>query len=315
MCIMLHTLAETDWIIFIGRLHPIFVHLPIGMIAAVVIVEAMTLVTKPKKVSTTRKVLLWATAASATASVVAGWFLADEGGYPEDLLFWHRWLGIAFASVLLLGALIALTPRWSSVVVRSFVLLFALVLMTVAGHMGGTMTHGETYLTRYAPPLIANLLGPAGEAEESLPLDMVEQVGDAQIVMAMLEARCVECHGASKQKGRLRLDTPEGIGTVVTAGDPSASELFRRISLPADDFDIMPPEGGAIADDEVLAVMRWIRDGAEMTPTPTPAPTLAPTPEAEVPTETATGEGVPGDADDSVPAPDVNEAETDEDAP
>ena len=85
--------------------------------------------------------------------------------------------------------------------------------------------------------------------------------------------------------------------------------------MPADDFDIMPPEGEVIADDEVLAVMRWIRDGAEMTPTPTPAPTPAPTPEAEVPTEAATGEGVPGEADDSVPAPDGNEAETDEDAP
>ena len=54
--------------------------------------------------------------------------------------------------------------------------------------------------------------------------------------------------GASKQKGRLRLDTPDGIATVTVAGDPSKSEMFRRISLPQGDFDIMPPEGEPIGE-------------------------------------------------------------------
>ncbi len=283
---MLHTLAETDWIKFIGRLHPLLVHMPIGMIVALVIVETMTLFKKPEKITATRRLLVWATAISAITSVVAGWFLADEGGYPEGLLFWHRWLGIAFASVLFIGAVIALTPRWASVIVRFIVLSLALGLMTVAGHMGGTMTHGETYLTRYAPPFIANLLGPSEEAKAPAPGEVTQQDSDAQFVMAMFEARCYECHGASKQKGRLRLDTPEGIGTVVVAGDPSASELFRRISLPADDFDIMPPEGDPLADDQVLAVMRWIRDGAEIAPATTEPPAEESASEADDPEET-----------------------------
>ncbi|RNC81865.1 MAG: hypothetical protein ED559_08805 [Phycisphaera sp.] len=259
---LLCTLAETDFIMFWGRLHPLFVHLPIGMVAALVIVEAMTIMAKPEYVSATRKLLIWMTAISAILSSLAGWFLAGEGGYSESLLFWHRWLGIAFAAVLLVGAAISLTPKWSVGLLRAGVLGAAVVLMTITGHMGGTMTHGESYLSKYAPPLLANLLGPSETAEPIGPVETTAVSSDAQIVMEMLEARCVECHGASKQKGRLRLDTPEGIAGVLTEGDPAQSELFRRISLPADDFDIMPPEGEVIRDEEVLAVMRWIRDGA-----------------------------------------------------
>lgn len=259
---LLCTLAEADFIIFIGRLHPLIVHLPIGMLAAVIIVEMMTIKAKPERVSDTRKLLIWATAASAVLSSLAGWLLAGEDGYAEGLLFWHRWLGIAFAAVLVVGASISLTPKWSVGILRAGVLGVAVVLMTVTGHMGGTMTHGETYLSRYAPPILANLLGPGVSAEPIGSIESAAESSDAQIVLAMVEARCVECHGASKQKGRLRLDTAEGIAGALTEGDPAQSELFRRISLPADDFDIMPPEGEILSDDEVLAVMRWIRDGA-----------------------------------------------------
>ncbi len=262
----LAALAETDWLMFIGRLHPLVVHLPIGMLAAVVIVESMTIVQKPEKVTATRRLLVLATAISALVAVVAGWFLGDEGGYPKDLIFWHRWLGIGFAAVLFIGAIIAMTPRWSSVLVRIAVLGLAAGLMTVTGHLGGTMTHGETYLTRYAPPLVAKLLG-SPETQIAPPTVIAEETGsDAQIVLALFETRCYECHGATKQKGKLRLDTPEGIASVVLAGDPSESELFRRISLAHDDFDIMPPEGGPLTDADVLAVMRWIRGGAEVAP-------------------------------------------------
>ncbi len=262
------TLAETDWLMFLGRLHPLFVHLPIGMVAAVVLAEMVAFVKGAEKVSSTRKLLLWATALSACASATAGWFLAQEGGYAANLLFWHRWLGIAMAGVLVLGALIALTTKWKSVMVRLLVLGPVIGLMTVTGHMGGTMTHGETYLSRYAPPIVARLLGPAPDESMEVSVGEHEATSDAQIVLALLRDRCYECHGSTKQKGKLRLDTPVDVATVVLGGDAAGSELFRRISLAHDDFDIMPPEGEPLTDDEVLAVMRWIRDGAEFAPLP-----------------------------------------------
>ena len=114
--------------------------------------------------------------------------------------------------------------------------------------------------------MVAKLLG-SPETQIAPPTVISEETGsDAQIVLALFETRCYECHGATKQKGKLRLDTPEGIASVVLAGDPSESELFRRISLAHDDFDIMPPEGGPLTDADVLAVMRWIRGGAEVAP-------------------------------------------------
>lgn len=296
---MMLTLLDTDWIMFFGRLHPLFVHMPIGMLAALVIVEGMAFLKKPEQVSTTRQVLIWVTAISAISSAIAGWFLAGEGGYPDDLLFWHRWLGIAYAGVLSIGAVTAITAHWASVVVRGVVLVLAIGLMTVTGHIGGTMTHGETYLSRYAPPFIANLLGPEEVERTPDPVDTMESANDARIVMAMLEARCFECHGSTKQKGRLRLDTPEGIETVVLAGDPGQSELFRRISLAHDDFDIMPPEGDPLDDDEVLAVMRWIRAGAEMVP-----PEAAPAEDA--PVEDGADEEADMASGDVVAAPEGN---------
>ncbi|GAB5495650.1 MAG: hypothetical protein Phyf2KO_07300 [Phycisphaerales bacterium] len=259
---LLCTLAEADFILFLGRLHPLFVHLPIGMVAALVIVEMMTLKTKPENVSETRKLLILATALTAVLSSIAGWFLASEGRYSDNLLFWHRWLGIGFAAVLLVGSAISFTPKWSVGLIRAGVLSAAVVLMTLAGHLGGTMTHGESYLSRYAPPFLAKLLGPSAAEETVETAELGAATDDAHIVLAMLDAHCIECHGASKQKGRLRLDTPDGIADALTEGDPAQSEFFRRISLPAGDFDIMPPEGEVMSDDDVLAVMRWIRDGA-----------------------------------------------------
>ena len=85
---------------------------------------------------------------------------------------------------------------------------------------------------------------------------------------------------------------------MVLGGDAAGSELFRRISLAHDDYDIMPPEGEPLTDDEVLAVMRWIRDGAEFGPLPEVLPLDDGALEDEVPIEDVSVEDAPAeDAD------------------
>ena len=61
----------------------------------------------------------------------------------------------------------------------------------------------------------------------------------ASDVTDILADRCYDCHGPDKQKAKLRLDTAEGIASVVTAGDPAAfgiknggSDLAARIGKP-----------------------------------------------------------------------------------
>ncbi len=88
-------------------------------------------------------------------------------------------------------------------------------------------------------------------------------------VAPILQAHCVSCHGADKQKGDLRLDArvhafpvDEEEGSVV-AGDVAASELVRRIELPDGDEERMPNEGPRLSPESVAVIKRWIQGGAE----------------------------------------------------
>jgi hypothetical protein len=87
-------------------------------------------------------------------------------------------------------------------------------------------------------------------------------------VAPLFETRCVGCHGESRAKGQLRLDSfaavmRGGKEAAIKPGDPAGSELFRRISLPESDEKAMPPSGKApLTADEVTVVKLWIAQGA-----------------------------------------------------
>ncbi len=115
------------------------------------------------------------------------------------------------------------------------------------------------------------LVGQAAQAPASAasaPVDFNRHV------RPLLSDRCFRCHGpdASKRKAKLRLDTRAGLFddlgggmSVVMPREPARSELIRRIHLPADDEDVMPPADAHLsltaAEKDVLA--RWVREGAE----------------------------------------------------
>ena len=91
-------------------------------------------------------------------------------------------------------------------------------------------------------------------------------------VAPILEEHCVECHGPEKHKGKLRLDSFEALiaggesDAVVEAGDPKASELFRRITLPETDEDVMPSDGKPhLSGNEIKVIELWIAGGASPT--------------------------------------------------
>lgn len=98
----------------------------------------------------------------------------------------------------------------------------------------------------------------------------VDQVDFEREVLPMLRASCFECHSAekSKPKAGLRLDGASWIragakgGSVLQAGNASQSELYLRVALPADDLDIMPPEGDVMTKEQIATLERWIDQGA-----------------------------------------------------
>lgn len=83
-------------------------------------------------------------------------------------------------------------------------------------------------------------------------------------VRPLLVAKCVKCHGESKTKGGLRLDSREGLhdggesGAAVVAGDPKKSLLIEAINY--ESFE-MPPDG-KLSKEEIAVLTKWVEDGA-----------------------------------------------------
>ncbi len=107
------------------------------------------------------------------------------------------------------------------------------------------------------------------ETEEATEVAVVADPDFKTHILPILQDSCVKCHGEEKQKDDLRLDTFEYTlkggehGAVVVAEDLIGSSLFQRITLPADDDDIMPPKGGPLSKNQIALIKNWIANGAK----------------------------------------------------
>lgn len=89
-------------------------------------------------------------------------------------------------------------------------------------------------------------------------------------ILPILRDHCVKCHGAEKQKGKLRLDSKaealkggKSGKAVFVPGKPDESELIHRIILPKDSDDLMPPEGGPLPEATIKLLKEWVASGAD----------------------------------------------------
>src|SRR5262245_49908955 len=119
-------------------------------------------------------------------------------------------------------------------------------------------------MNRWFPALAATLL-----ISGSLPAtDPVDYVRD---IKPILRERCYACHGALKQKAKLRLDTVPLItaggksGPAITPGDAAGSLLLDRVSDP-EESTRMPPEGKPLTAAQVALLKTWIEQGAKGPP-------------------------------------------------
>ncbi len=84
-------------------------------------------------------------------------------------------------------------------------------------------------------------------------------------IRPVLVEHCIECHGASKQEGGLRLDSAAALhnggdsGPVVLAGEPAESLILEALNY--ESFE-MPP-AGPLTDQTVEKFERWIAEGAD----------------------------------------------------
>jgi uncharacterized membrane protein len=238
----------------LAHLHPVLVHLPIGMLLLAAVFDFLSRQSKYIGLQAAMPVIYRLGAVSAVLACGSGWLLGRSGTYDADSLQWHQWLGVATAS---LSIVAAIRPRIPGLAYGLAVLLIA------TGHFGGSMTHGAGYLNASAKPAGRVLTRPA-----SIP----DAFAYEDIIAVILQEKCVSCHSAAKQKGGLRLDAPEALlrggkgGDVLRPGVDGVGELLRRCLLPPGNDDHMPPRDKPQLTAEELELLRWwMQQGADFT--------------------------------------------------
>ena len=83
---------------FLGRLHILVLHLPIGFLVLAFLMELAARRTSPNLRQAVGFTLFWGML-SALVAAGLGYLLSLDGGYDESLLNWHRWLGFATAGL------------------------------------------------------------------------------------------------------------------------------------------------------------------------------------------------------------------------
>ncbi len=248
----------TDLTLFIGRFHPVVVHVPIGVLLLLGIAEIAGRFRESLRLADgVRGMILTVAILGAVGAAGCGWLLGRDGTYDEVLLDRHRLLGFATLGLTVMLLLLRRRPRG-----YGLTLAVTLFVLMWTGHNGGSMTHGTGYLAEYAPTVLRPLLG-GGLAGVPAPETLAQVDVFQHVVQPVLDAKCVACHGDSRMEGGLRLDSFAGIieggehGPAIVAGDAMESLLVRRLYLPLDDKEHMPPAGRPQPTVEDIAVLEW----------------------------------------------------------
>lgn len=267
--------GSSDLILFIGRFHPLLVHLPIGFLLLAFLLECFARLERFQEAGLGNAVpfSLLLGGISAIGAVLTGYLLSLDGGYGEDLLSTHMWLGITVA-VLSLLAFILRTMFFDRPMIKKMyegILLLMVVCLMATGHYGGSLTHGSDYLTRHMPEPLRSVAGLPPKQEKGIK--KIEDLDSAQVfpdvIHPILDTRCVSCHNPEKKKGELLLTSYDELmkggenGPVLQAGSADSSNLVHRLLLPEADDDHMPPEGKLqLTDDQIDLIAWWIDQGA-----------------------------------------------------
>ena len=190
---------------------------------------------------------------SAVFSGISGYILSRNGDYEGGLVSTHQWFGISLAVI----SIVVYISHKKNYRYTNWLAILVVLLVIVTGHLGGSLTHGSDYLTGFF----------SNRDQSGKGIKPIENVQEAvvysDIIQPLFESRCYTCHNASKKKGGLRLDKPEHIlrggedGEVILPGKAEKSDMIRRLMLPRNDDDHMPPEQKPQPKDNEIALIHW----------------------------------------------------------
>jgi mono/diheme cytochrome c family protein/uncharacterized membrane protein len=246
---------------FIGHFHPVLVHLPIGILLIAAVFQLLIRKEKYKSLHSAIGVSLFLGMLSAVASCISGFMLSQTGDYDAQLVSRHQWLGIATACISLLAYYFYKKKNGF----LKWMMLVMAVLIIITGHLGGSLTHGSGYLFNG----LSDSTGTSSSAAIKPVANVQEAMVYADVIQPIFQTKCYSCHGANKQKGKLRLDEQSLIvkggknGPVFIAGKEEESELIKRILLSAENENHMPPkEKPQLSQHEIDLLRWWVSSGA-----------------------------------------------------
>ncbi len=242
---------------FSGHLHPLVVHLPIGFILLAAILNLLSYIKKYENLKPAVSVTLFIGFVSAVLACLLGYILSLSGDYDKTALLHHKLSGIALA--IISGVMYYLSTEKVMLEVRfprklfSVLLIGLIALMSYSGHQGGSLTHGNEYLS------MRTLMQQVRDKPANLQSAMIFE----DVVEPILQAKCAQCHSSGKRKGKMSVDNLQALlkggktGPAIVPGKLAESELYKRVTLDPDHKDYMPADGKPPLSKNELQIIKW----------------------------------------------------------
>jgi len=233
---------------WLGRWHPVLLHFPIAMIFVVII--------QFWRKDQFFEYYLGVTTLMTFITSITGLLLSLEGSEKGDLITRHQWLGVSVTYLLGLWYWFSGYLQGNKVLAGGMNLTLLLLVINT-GHFGGMITHGAQFLSFSTEP-------------ESQVAAIPDDPNVYQhVIQPILNQKCVSCHNQNKSKGKLILANHQSLltggesGSALDFDNLEQSLLLKRVTLPMDDDEHMPPpQETQLTDEELVLLSDWILAGA-----------------------------------------------------
>lgn len=255
-----------------GNLHPVVLHLPIGILSLVVLMEVSGWLSFGRYQPRTG-LPLGVAFVTGVFACLSGFLDMQIDGMTQEVWVDHMWAGIAFAVVL---GFAALAKLWS-VRVQLKKAVYPVLLLAATGVMGyGAHLAGEEVHGKLVPASAPEWMPGRAEKREKAAVVVTDVTGELlafeQVVLPIMDEKCLYCHSeeAGKDKGGLLMDTYANLlkggdsqfedeFRTLVPGDAAKSYMIEVMSLPLDDdLRMPPPKKDQMAPGETEILTWWV---------------------------------------------------------
>ncbi len=239
------------WLISAGRIHPLVLHLPIGMYVLYMVMLPFVRSAKDSVTDGLMDLMLRIACLMSFLSAVTGSMLSHElQAYNSSQLSVHRYAGFAFA----FGLYLLCFTDTKRKLLRAFLLCANATLLIITGHKGAEITHGKNFLFP--------------DNKDAINTSSSGQSVYTEWIIPVFKNKCFSCHNPEKKKGGLIMSDTLSLsaggksGPLWISGHADSSLIIKNIMLPLSDEAHMPPEGKPqLTALEIDLLKAWINSG------------------------------------------------------